>query len=100
MRRFSRLVVLTEFWTTDFQGRFSQVGSHKLWLYIYTLLFLVFFCFVSCNQRFLLRHETQFSSKFGPKLSLPYPFFSSTLSTNHCCCYVYCNYKCSRAWCI
>jgi len=31
---------------------------------------------------------------------LPCPFFSSTLSTNHCCCYVYCSYKCSRAWCI
>jgi hypothetical protein len=28
------------------------------------------------------------------------PFFSRTLSTNHCCCYVYCSYICSRAWCI
>jgi hypothetical protein len=41
-------------------------------------------------------HETQFSSKFGAELSLPSPFFSWTLSTNHCCCCVYCSYKCSR----
>jgi hypothetical protein len=34
-------------------------------------------------------HETQFSSKFDAKLSLPCPFFSWTLWTNHCCCYVY-----------
>jgi hypothetical protein len=31
---------------------------------------------------------------------LPCPFFSWTLLTNHCCCYEYCSYKCSRAWCI
>jgi hypothetical protein len=34
----------------------------------------------------------------GAKLSLPCPFFSWTLSTNHCCCYVYCSYKCPRAF--
>ncbi len=45
-------------------------------------------------------HETQFSSKFGAKLSLHCPFFSWTPSTNHCGSYVYCNYKCSRASCI
>ncbi len=28
---------------------------------------------------------------------MPCPFFSWTSSTNHCCCYVYCSYKCSRA---
>jgi len=38
-------------------------------------------------------YEIQFSSKFGAKLSLPCPFFSWKLSTNHCC-YVY---KCPRA---
>ncbi len=38
MRQFSGLVVLTEFWTIDYQGRSSQVGPHKLWLYIYILL--------------------------------------------------------------
>ncbi len=31
------------------------------------------------------KHETQFSSKFGAKLSLPYPFFSWTPSSKHCC---------------
>jgi hypothetical protein len=45
-------------------------------------------------------HETQFSSKFGAKLSLPSPFFSWTLSTNYCSFYVYSSYKCSRASCI
>ncbi len=44
-------------------------------------------------------YETQFSSKFGANLSLPCPFFSWTPSTNQCCCYVYCSYKCSQ-WCI
>jgi hypothetical protein len=34
-------------------------------------------------------------SKFDAKLSLPCPFFSWTPSTNHCCCNVYCNYKCA-----
>jgi hypothetical protein len=41
-------------------------------------------------------HETQVSSKVGDKLSLPPHFFSWTPSTNHCCCYVYCTYKCSQ----
>jgi hypothetical protein len=27
-------------------------------------------------------------------------FFSLTFSTNHCCYYVYCSYKCSWAWCV
>jgi hypothetical protein len=40
-------------------------------------------------------HEIQFSSKFGAKLSFPCPFFSWTLSTNHCC-HVYSSYKYSR----
>jgi hypothetical protein len=31
---------------------------------------------------------------------LPCPFFSWTPSTNQCCRYVYCRYKCSRASCI
>jgi hypothetical protein len=31
---------------------------------------------------------------------LPSPFFSWTLSTNHCSFYVYCSPKCSRASCI
>jgi hypothetical protein len=41
-------------------------------------------------------HETQFNSKFGAKPSLPCPCFSWTSSPNHCCCSVYCSYKCSR----
>jgi len=44
-------------------------------------------------------HETQFSSKFGAKLSFPCPCFSWMPSTNHCCCFLYCSYKCSRASC-
>ncbi len=71
-------MVLTEFWTIDFQGRFSQVGSHKLWLYIFFIfIFFVFGFFLShfLQSAFFLRHESQFSSKFGPKLSLPSPLF-------------------------
>jgi hypothetical protein len=45
----------------------------------------------------LTGHETQFRSKFGAQLSLHCPFFSWTPSSNHCCCYVNCNYKCSGA---
>jgi hypothetical protein len=41
--------------------------------------------FLFLQSAFFLWHETQFSSKFGAKLSLPCPFFSWTLSTNHCC---------------
>jgi hypothetical protein len=42
--------------------------------------------------------------RLGPHLLLiwvrPVPFFSWAPSTNHCCCYVYCIYKCSQASCI
>jgi len=38
--------------------------------------------------------------KLSAKLSLPGPCFSWTPSTNHCCCFVYCSYKCSRASCV
>jgi hypothetical protein len=41
-------------------------------------------------------HETQFSSKFGAKLSLPYPFLSWTLSMSSCCRCVCYSYKCSQ----
>jgi len=40
------------------------------------------------------------TAKFSAKLSLLYLFFTWTVSTNHSCWYVYCSYKCSRAWCI
>jgi len=51
VRRFSELAVLTEFWIISFEGRFSQVGSHKSW-YIYISFLFFFVCFFSCNQRF------------------------------------------------
>jgi hypothetical protein len=35
-------------------------------------------------------HETQFSSKFGAKPSLPCPCFSWTPSPNHFCCFALC----------
>ncbi len=41
--------------------------------------------------------QTEFSTKFGAKMSLPWPFFSWMPSTNRRCCYVSCNYKYSRA---
>ncbi len=46
------------------------------------------------------RYETQFSNKFGVKLSLPCPFFSKMPSINHCFCYVHCSYKCYGTRCI
>ncbi len=92
---------------SQFQGRFSgTVFTSRFlhimlfWFYnIYVRFFGVISCFFSYHQ-FVLWHETQFSSKFAAKLSLPCPIFSWTLSTNHCCWYVYCSYKCSRAGCI
>ncbi len=58
-------------------------------VYIYIYFLFLFLCFFSYNQRFFLWHETQFSDKFGAKLSLPYHFFSWKLPTNRCY-YVYC----------
>jgi len=83
---------------------FFRDGSHKSVLTNYDFLLYIykyiFFCVSFLTISVFLWHETQFRSKFGAKLSLPYPFFSWTLSTNHCCCYVYCSCKWSRAWCI
>jgi hypothetical protein len=43
IRQFSGSAILTEFWTIGFEGRYSQVGSHKLWLYIYKHFLKFFF---------------------------------------------------------
>jgi len=53
VRRFSESAVLTEFWTLDFQGRFSQVGSHKLWFFVIYNFFLQS-AFFLCEKNFAL----------------------------------------------
>jgi hypothetical protein len=53
-------------------------------------------CFKLVPRLLVLWHLSKVTrSKFDAKLSLPCPFFYWTPSTNHCCCNVYCNYKCA-----
>jgi hypothetical protein len=102
VRQFSGSVVLTKFWAVGFQGRFSEVGSHKSWFAKNKTMI--------CKSRFTGEKVHWASTGHGMKLSLaanlvlnwvcPVLSFSRTLSINHCCCYVYCSYKCSRALCI
>jgi hypothetical protein len=74
-------MILIEFWTVDFQGRFSQVNSHKLWFFVIYIYIGILFYFFTIN--IFVWHETEFNNIFGVKLSLPYPFFSWLFSTNH-----------------
>jgi hypothetical protein len=67
--------------------------SHKSW-FIYKILIDFFWVFLFLQSAYFLWHETQFSRNLVLNGVCP------VLSTNHCCCYAYCCYKSSRAWCI
>jgi hypothetical protein len=78
----------------SFSGKVFTSYSHKSWfllLYMYIIIYnltfcLGFSCFFSYNQ-FFLWHETQFSSKFGARLSFPCSFretLNTTPPLGHC----------------
>jgi hypothetical protein len=69
-------VVLTKNLTVGFQGRFSQIGSHKSGFAKEKTMICKSWFTGEKVHRASTGHETQFSSKFGAKLSLPCPFFS------------------------